>query len=206
MYKRQLLNRATQGRYPPENVLEPFVGALLGQSAFAGKDDRNQLYKTLGFYSEPQLRMPVTAASTSPDDLRVSPLQMALGTAALSNDGIRPAPRIALAVDTPQEGWVVLPALSEPVEALPEINVHETAQMLAGEHPYWSFTDTADDAPITWHLAGTLPGWSGSPLALVILLEEDNPALANVIGQELLGTALQPVSYTHLTLPTILLV
>ena len=112
--------------------------------------------------------------------------------AALSNDGIRPAPRIALAADTPQQGWVVLPPLDEPVEALPKSNVHETAQALAGENPYWSFTGAADDTQITWYLAGTLPDWSGSPLALVVLLEKDDPARASRIGGELIEMALQP--------------
>lgn len=188
-----LLNRATQGRYPPESGLEPFASSLLGKSAPVGKNERNQLYETLSFYVPPQLRMPVTFADTSPDDLRISPLQMALATAALSNDGTIPPPRIALAVDTPQQGWVVLPALGEPVEeALPEVNTRETAQALAGENPYWSYTSAADDTPLTWHLAGTLPDWSGTPLALVVLLEENNSKLASEIGDALLNAALQP--------------
>jgi len=187
-----LLNRATQGRYPPESTLEPFVQALLGKTTSVGEAERNQLYEALRFYSEPQLRMPVTTADTFPDDLRVTPLQMALATAALSNNGVIPPARIALAADTPQQGWVILPALDKTVEALPALFGRETAQALAGENPYWSFTGTGDDTPITWHLAGTLPDWSGTPLALVVLLEEKNPALATEIGQNLIGTALQP--------------
>jgi hypothetical protein len=117
---------------------------------------------------------------------------MALGTAALSNNGIRPVPRIALAVNTPQQGWVILPAPGKPFEALPALFARETAETMAGENPYWSYTSTPDDTPLTWYLAGTLPDWSGTPLALVILLEEDNPILANKIGRELLDTALKP--------------
>jgi hypothetical protein len=187
-----LLNRAAQGRYPPDNALEPFAQALLGKSTSIGDSERNQLYDALGFYNEPQARMPVTAAATSPDDLRVSPLQMALATAALSNNGMRPPARIAVAVDTPQQGWVILPALEQPVEALPAPFARETIQAFAGENPYWSYTSTADYAPITWHLAGTLPDWSSTPLALVVLLEEDNPTLAIEIGDGLLETALKP--------------
>ena len=187
-----LLNRATQGRYPPESALEPFSQTLLGKRALTGNDERDQIYETLGFYSEPRLRIQVTSAGTTPDDLRVSPLQMALATAALSSDGIRPAPRIALAANTPQQGWVVLPALDEPVEILPKFFAHEIAQALAGEMPYWTFTGTMDEIHITWHLAGTLPDWSGTPLALVVLLEENNPRLAREIGGNLLEAALQP--------------
>ena len=187
-----LLNRATQGRYPPESALKPFANTLFGESTFIGNSELEQLYEVLGFYNEPQLRMQVAEAGTSPNDLRISPLQMALATAALSNNGIRPAPRIALAVNTPQQGWVILPALGKPFEALPPPFARETAQTMAGENPYWSYTSTPDDTPLTWYLAGTLPDWSGTPLALVILLEEDNPILVSRIGKELLNTALQP--------------
>jgi hypothetical protein len=117
---------------------------------------------------------------------------MALATAAISNNGIRPPARIALAVNTPQQGWVILPALDEPVEALPGPFARETALALAGENPYWMYTGIMDDPQITWHLAGTLPDWSGTPLALVVLLEQDSLVLARAIGQELLQTALQP--------------
>jgi hypothetical protein len=187
-----LLNRATNGNYPLNTALSPFVQALFGEAIAPGKAEQDQLYRTLGFYSEPQLRMLVAKASTSPDDLRVSPLQMALATAALSNNGDRPAPRIALAVDTPQQGWVILPALGEPVESLPAPFARETAQALAGDGPYWSYVSATSKAPLTWYMAGTLPDWGGTPLALVVLLEENNPRLAEEIGGELLNTALKP--------------
>jgi membrane peptidoglycan carboxypeptidase len=136
--------------------------------------------------------MQVAVAGTSSDDLRISPLQMALATAALSNNGTRPAARIAIAVNTPLQGWVILPALDSSVEALPAASASETTQALAGENPYWSFTGTTDEMPLTWYLAGTLPEWSGTPLALVVLLEENDPALASEIGGKLLEKALQP--------------
>jgi cell division protein FtsW (lipid II flippase) len=187
-----LLNRATLGRYPPDSALEPFAQALFGRSTPATTEQRNELYRALGFDSPPQVRMPVGEAASLDKNTRVSPLQMALATAALSNDGIRPPARIAVAVKTPQQGWVVLPALDKPVEALPESDVREKAQALAEEKSYWSFTGAGDETPITWYLAGTLPDWSGTPLALVVLLEKDTPMLAEEIGGELFETALRP--------------
>jgi len=187
-----LLNRATNGNYPPENALKPFAQALFGETTSLGETEKDQLYRALGFYNEPQLRMPVAIASTTPDNLHVSPLQMALATAALSNNGIRPPARIAVAVNTPQQGWVILPALEKPVEALPAPFARETAQALAGNKAYWSHTSATGETPLTWYLAGALPDWSGTPLALVVLLEENNPALASEIGGELINTALQP--------------
>ena len=187
-----LLNRATQGHYPPESALTPFAQALFGESTSVGNDERDQLYKALGFYSEPQIRLQVAAAGNSVEGLRVSPLQMALAAAAISNNGIRPPARIALAANTLQQGWVILPALGDSAEALPGPFARETAKSLAGENPYWSFTSTDKEAPITWYLAGTPPDWSGTPLALVVVVEEDNPAVANIIGQQELDQALQP--------------
>ncbi len=186
-----LLNRAAQGQYLPDKALTPFVRALYGEIAAFGSEQQDELYSALGFYSEPQLRMQVAEASSAPENLRVSPLQMALATAAMSNNGIRSAPRIALATNTPQQGWVILPALGKPVQALPAPFARETALELADNTPYWSYTSSSSDSDLTWYLAGTLPGWSGTPLALVILLEENNLHDVNQIGENLIGIALQ---------------
>jgi hypothetical protein len=78
------------------------------------------------------------------------------------------------------------------VEALPGPFAREAALALAGESTYWSFTSSDHEARLTWHLSGTLPDWSGTPLALVILLEVENETSAKTIGQDLLLTALQP--------------
>jgi hypothetical protein len=110
----------------------------------------------------------------------------------MSNNGVRPPARIALAVNTPQQGWVVLPALDRSVDALPSPFARETTKELAGENPYWSFVGAAIDTSQTWYLAGTLPDWSGTPLALVVLLEEDNSFNAKQIGEALLEIALKP--------------
>ena len=187
-----LLNRATQGRYQIDNAIGPFAQAVLGDNTSISDEERNQLYESLGFYSEPELRMAVTEASTSADKLQVSPLQVALATAAISNNGIRPAPQIALAVNTPQQGWVILPALGKSVEAIPSPFARETALNLAGENHYWSFTSKLSDAATSWYLAGTLPDWNGTPLALVVLLEEDNRSNAKLIGESLFKAALKP--------------
>ena len=187
-----LLNRATQGHYPPESALTPFAQALFGESTSVGNDERDQLYKALGFYSEPQIRLQVAAAGNSVEGLRISPLQMALAAAAISNNGIRPPARIALAANTLQQGWVFLPALGDSAEALPGPFARETAKSLAGENPYWSFTGIDKKTPITWYLAGTPPDWSGTPLALVVAVEKDNSISANTIGQSLFNQAFQP--------------
>ncbi len=176
------------------------------------------LYQDLGLYSAPAIRLP-TASSPSPsasvdlaraalgqDALRVSPLQMALAVSVLSSGGMRPAPRLVVAVDTPQAGWVVLPYSSQPARVFSVATARAAAQALAAGGagkagqaasplPIWQSFARVPNGPqevVTWVLAGTLPDWNGTPLALALLLEEDDPALAIEIVQSLIKTALQP--------------
>ncbi|MBN2386814.1 MAG: FtsW/RodA/SpoVE family cell cycle protein [Anaerolineales bacterium] len=189
-----LVNRAVQGQYPVGAALLPFQHAT-GANLPLSEVDEITLYSTLGFYDSPVLRLQVTAPSLPGEDLRLSPLQMALAAAALSSDGIRPAPRLAMAVRTPQQGWVILPALSEPVQALQAENSEATAQQfLVGGEPFWQWTAMAplDGEKVTWSLAGTFSAWQGTPLAVVVLLEEPNPGLATHLAQALLEATLQP--------------
>jgi len=191
-----LLDRAAQGLYPAGTAPTPFLFAA-GLSENAPHNDLIQLYDALGFYTTPELRLPVAAASTASGELRVSPLQMALAAAALNNQGILPAPRLALAVNTPTQGWVILSPLGEPVQALSAQAAAATAEslMVSGQL-FWQASgkgvETQEHKTITWYLAGTLPDWQGIPLALVVTLEEDNSLLAELFGQTLMKEALQP--------------
>ncbi|MEJ2263745.1 MAG: FtsW/RodA/SpoVE family cell cycle protein [Anaerolineales bacterium] len=184
----------------------PTAQLALAQSL--GKDAVLTLYKQLGFYTPPSLRLP-TDSLPSPlafDDearaflgqanIAVSPLQMALAAGTISTGGIRPAPRLASAVNTPKAGWVVLPALGEPAQVFQESIANQVAEALTAERlPVWQVIAATPNGPqqyVTWYVAGTLPTWTGDPLTLVIVLEENNPELAQVIGRAVLQTAIQP--------------
>ena len=191
-----LLNRATQGMYPPGSALNPFLIAA-GLPNITVTDSHINLYRELGFYKTPELNMPVAQAVTSTDDLLVSPLQMALATAVLSNDGLRPPARLAMAVNSPQFGWVILPALTDPVQVFPRGSVEKTVnQLIVTKQPYWEYVGTINDSPqdriLTWYLAGTISDWKGTPLVITILLEDENLIRAKEIGQSLINTSLQP--------------
>jgi hypothetical protein len=141
--------------------------------------------------------MPVKPAPTTraTRNVQVSPLQVASAAAVLSNHGILPNPRIALAVNTLQEEWVILPALNGPIEAIQPSAADEAAQSnVATGEAYWEYIGQAvqDRTVVTWFLGGTLPDWQGTPLALAVLLEENNTFLAQFIGQELLRQAINP--------------
>ena len=188
-----LINRATLGQYPTGTVLEPFMDAM----AVDGSANLNEVYESFGFNTPPQIQLPVAPMPTeaNPTIKRISPLQMALAAASLSNHGILPPPRIAMAVKTPAEGWIPLPALGSPIEAIQAAAADEVAlTYLTNDQMYWKHIGQAqeNEAFVTWFIGGTPPNRQAAPLALVIVLEETNPALADRIGRELLVDAMNP--------------
>ncbi len=191
-----LINRAVQGLYPAGSVIEPFALALFGPNAQNGADQQ-KVYKAFGLNVSPQLQFQTAESVTSGigDGIHLSPLQVALAAAALSNHGVVPAPRIAAAVDTPQEGWVVLPTPGKSFEAVKPAQADEAALASIQEgESFWSHMGraTGKESPVTWFVGGTPPNWQGTPLAVVVLLEEDNERQAQWIGQELLTNAMNP--------------
>jgi cell division protein FtsW (lipid II flippase) len=190
-----LVNRATQGLYPIGTALQPLIRAKFGETQ-PTDSKLTAYYRELGLFQAPIINMPV--AFNAGDDLptknlRVSPLQMSIAAALLSHDGIMPAPRIATAVNTPEQGWVVLSAEERPIEVIQAEAANEAAlSFLMSGKSYWSHVGqaSADDNIITWLMAGTLPDWKGTPLTLVVTLEENNTFLANYIGDTILDAAL----------------
>jgi hypothetical protein len=191
-----LLNRATQGMYSPGDALAPMVEAS-GSTSLPDKSNLSSLYRDLGFYASPEIRMVGAPAARDGEvsNLRVSPLQMAIAAAALSNGGIRPAPRIALTVETPVNGWVVLPSGGESAKVLSPQAVEGVAMGLAAPgETFWQWASAAHSQrqTVTWYLGGTLPRWQGTPIAVVVLLEAQDQLAAARIGQGLLRAATLP--------------
>jgi len=181
-----LLDRALLGRYP--------VGALDGlfPEGLAG----------LKVAPTPALRLPT--GDRPVDDLQptalqsgYSPLQMALAAATVSAGGVRPAPQLATALKIPAEGWTPLPPLSNSTRVL----AIESASMIAKETgvpvgDFWQVVkvvEQAGNSPVTWYLGGVNPSdisTSIAPaarLAIAVVLEADNPGLAQQIGQAFLA-------------------
>ncbi len=140
--------------------------------------------------------MPVAfdTENNSARNLRVSPLQVSLAAAVLSNQGMSSVARISTAVNTPEQGWVVLSVENQPIKVLQAEAANEAALFFIVEgKPYWRYVGQAGDdheSNITWLIAGTLPSWSGTPLVLSITLEEDNILLAENIGENILDAAI----------------
>jgi cell division protein FtsW (lipid II flippase) len=189
-----LLDRAAQGVYPPGNALDPFFKAA-GYPTWPSQSEADRIYTDLGFFAAPEIRLPVAGVSKPGSALGVSPLQMVLAVATLSNHGIRPAPRLAMAVDTPTQSWIILPALTDPVTTFTATNAANTAQALMVKgRPIWQWNSMVIQNPLkfTWSLGGTLPDYQGVPLAVVVLLEENDEYSAGLIGRTLLEMAASP--------------
>lgn len=166
-----------------------------------------ELFNALGLFTAPEVRLDA-AVPSQPDQLtstrlaaigksgiKVSPLQMALAAAALTSGGTRPAARLAVSVETPHQGWVILPSAS-PTTVFGNSSAISAAvnKLATGENPIWESVAYQQDgtAAYTWFIGGTLPQTGSAPLAVAVLLEENNPALASTIGVSLLNNALQP--------------
>ena len=136
------------------------------------------------------------------NQLKISPLQMAVAAATLSNGGERVVPRLSIAVSIPNSGWVMLPANGEAELVFLEKEANQTADFLAdSELPIWQVVSTGDEvvgnswdikSDYSWYIGGTLPEWSGVPLAIAVVLEENNPTRVLEIGQSMLQSAIQP--------------
>ena len=186
-----LVNRSAQGLYPLGTaLLLPLEKSKFG-AALPQEESLHTFYETLGFYEEPKINIPASfdQKDTETRNLRVSPLQVLLAAATLSNHGVIPSPRIAMAVNTPGQGWVVLPTEGASVEVFQAEVADEAALAhLVDGKPYWSQValSGSKESTTTWLIAGTLPDWGGTPLVLVVALEENNEYLATYIQNQLL--------------------
>lgn len=171
-----------------------------------GSEKLANLYEKLGFTESPSIPLPVAPSSPKSsltnslksalgqDAILVTPLQMALAAATLSREGGRPSPLLAMAVDTPQQGWVILP--NDPVKAaLSPDGVSRALNLLASPSlPIWETSGFAfnGENQVSWYIAGTLPGWKGTPIAIAVALENQEAASTFNLGHNLFKTTITP--------------
>lgn len=163
------------------------------------------IYKTFGFTSSSslpllqadpdviQLLEEPSKAALGIDQIKVTPLQAAIAAATISSDGKKPAPVITLAVNTPTQGWVIFPRSSS-TAIINANNAQATADFLSIDgKPFWQTTGLSftENLPVTWFIAGTTGNWKGTPLSVVVLLEEDDPETARSIGSDLINAVLK---------------
>jgi len=176
-----LLNRATQGLYP--------VGDLENVLAF-------QAAETSGVEIGSAIHLPAAGPAQAGDLLSLSPLQVALSAAAITNGGRQPLPILVMAVNTPAAGWVMLqsPGQGKSITSAEQASARAQA-MAAQSQPIWqatAVTAVQDGQFVSWFVGGTLPEWSGTPLAIAVILEADSLDLAEETGLGVLKEAMLP--------------
>lgn len=163
------------------------------------------LYSDLGLTSQPQIQTEVAEAADFKavnhmselfltDAIRVSPLQMAIAAAEITNGGVEVKPTLVLAYKDPDEQWIVIPNESTTSVEL-NLATEEAVNLLQdGESPVWSITAEAVDneKTVSWYIAGTPSNWQGVPLVFVVVLEDATPTQTLKIGQTLVEDLLMP--------------
>ena len=167
-----LLNRVTQGDYPTGGLADfPFV-----QAASLAALDTSFLKLPLAITDFPA---------------RSTPLEIALAAAAVSNNGVRPTPKIAQMQENPAGGWYLFPNPKGADETLGPDEIARLVQILAVSGTQtWQTALIPTGENLTWYVGGTSQDWPGTHLAIALVLEEANLPLAEEIGQKMLSAAM----------------
>jgi membrane peptidoglycan carboxypeptidase len=185
------VNRVTQGNYPPATALEPFLFAA--SEINIEYDDTVGFFKDLGFYSPSDIRLPTTAQSALETfnlaDMRLSPLQMALGAATLNNNGELIKPEYIIEIKNPEGEWEKNISVGGRKTIFSGIIARTVIDSMIDENlPIWHLTSVAttdDGSQVTWFVGGTTTAAEGNYVAVVVI-EEKNKQLANMVGKSLL--------------------
>lgn len=168
-----LLNRALSGRYPAMELI-----------ARLSLEDEPFLLPQLPWLASSSL---AEGVSSFPIDM-ASPLQVGLLASALNHGGELAPTRLALAVHTPQAGWVVLPPLLERLRlydaevATTIIRRWELNQEIWG----FSLSERRENDVVSWFVGGTMPTKSSRNWVVVVLLESSDLARVQEIAMQLL--------------------
>jgi cell division protein FtsW (lipid II flippase) len=250
-----LLNRVTQGEYPPGTATggillarllassllppspaaviwstnpsdplfcaknpgtEPEWGSLISAGCnssfkmldyYLGKDEINAYYQQLGLLTQPDLSIAengpeLSTKTTNLNQLNnqnsaflVSPLQMAIAYATLSNGGKIVTPRLATAYRYAENDWTLFPTENLSSTA-PSIDAIQTGSALTGASiPGWQVTSLAltDSGRLDWFIAGTQPDWKGTPIVIVVALEDSSPQTVEYIGREMFNSTVNSI-------------
>lgn len=156
-------------------------------------------FQELGLYSAPAISLP-TASLTKPalisapgsaasgqGSLRVSPLQLALALASLSNHGQVPAAQLLLEIQNPAGGWEARPPGAQPARVLESHATQAALEFIRTDQNSWELSARAlngPESPLAWYVTGSQPD-ADVPVLVLVLLEGDQPALARAIGRAL---------------------
>ncbi len=172
---------------------------------YLGSNTLTNIYQNFGLYTQPELTITETTPTVDDsidkskaddaNDLLDSPLQLAAAYAALSNGGHSVAPILATAFTYGDDHWNLFPSDSAPA-ALPGLDTAQSASLLASSTlPGWSLASTGltESGKVNWFIAGTPAEWKGTPVVMVVALEDATSNLAVIIGTELFNAAVNAI-------------
>lgn len=162
------------------------------------------MMRALGLFS--QANLAIESAQAAPDpalsadlagwlqtaaETKVTPLQMALLAAAVTNGGMQPTPKLVNSYQSDNGAWVAFGGDVSAVEVFStELAFQIRKRFLAESQPIWYLNGHAgleSGETLTWYIGGTTPQWVGVPLAIAVAIEGSNPALSQQIGRQLLN-------------------
>lgn len=160
-----------------------------------GEDKANEIIQKNGWDENYAFELPFEPAPLLPtgslqslSEILLSPLQIARSAAVFSNAGLMPYPRLSIAVNTPQQGWVIF-ASSEPARMMDPLFANQAANTFSRmDYPAWEITstDASSQNQTTWYITGTLPDWQATPLVFVVALENGSPQEARDLGRQVM--------------------
>ncbi len=164
--------------------------------------DTINLMKTFDLDTVPDIFLEVAAASTFPEDLssiststlaaiKVSPMQMGLVAATITNKGLFSDPRLVNSYLDDDGEWKTIENVISSFQAIPESIAIQIQDRLSDEEAnIWyqmGHNSTEDQPSLTWLIGGNTSSWTGSPLAVAILVEDSASQFAQDIARQLLN-------------------
>jgi cell division protein FtsW (lipid II flippase) len=184
-------------------VADGCVGALLRLTQSMTPDEVLALYEKLGLTEQPEIEIesaaPIEITDISDnsqvflsDSIRVSPLQMAIAAAELTNGGIQIKPTLVMAYKDPAEKWTLIPNKTANATIPNFATAKATTLLQQGENLVWSVVSQVEDQKktVSWYVAGTPNDWQGIPLVFVVALEDSSASSVQGIGQSLVDDLL----------------
>ena len=121
---------------------------------------------------------------------KVSPLQMALVAASITNNGTQVGPRLVNAYQTDNKVWKSYPDTSQESQVLTKRVASSVRKLFSKDtQAYWyamGHSVLEDKQVITWTIGGTNDAWTATPLAIAIAIEGNEAPLAYQIAESLL--------------------
>ncbi len=184
--------------------------SILNLGRLAGKNGMYDLYSNLGFFNYPNFIVPgpqindpanignIKAAAIGQESVYLTPLQLVIAASAISAGGEKPSPRLALSYQLSDGSWTLLQSEAQNQTIFSSSTAEKVSSLLSiKDRPAWGVVGQAlssSTQTITWFVGGTNGEWKGVPLAFVVLIEKDDPALAHQIGLSIIHhvSSLQP--------------